>query len=207
MIRSIRGLLAVTASAFVLAVAFAGAAQAVEFHAESEGKITGSYPKGEKGGEGEAFNFVTNGGIAPCFKMTAGMTFFAKTIPSLTLNTFFSECLFTTKMGACIFEFKASGTFAITGVTCATNPIEIVRGTCVIKFGPQEKESAITYENGGSGTSRDITATLKATKLHYVQTGNFCSGGVGTFTNGEITAKVTLKADTPEAVPQGLWIE
>lgn len=198
------------ATALALGACFAlsaAAAQAVEFHAESEGKITATYPKGEQGGEGEVFNFITPNGIAPCFRMKSVSTLVGKTAASVTLHPEFSECFFTTKMNGCVFEFKASGTFVISGVECATKPIEIVRGTCVIKFGPQEKESAITYENGGIGTGRDVTATLKATKLHFIQSGSFCSGGTGTFLSGEITAKVTFKADTPEAVQQGFWVE
>jgi hypothetical protein len=207
MIRSLKRLPLLALALCACFALSATAAEAVQFHAEGEGKVTATYPKGEKGGEGEVFNFTTNGGIAPCFRMSSITTLFEKTVSSITLHAELSECFFTTKMNGCLFVFQASGTFAITGEECASKPIEIVRGSCVIKFGPQEKASALTYENEGSETTRDVTATLKATKLHYIQTGAQCSGGVGTFTNGEITAKVTLKADTPEAVQQGFWIE
>jgi hypothetical protein len=208
MICGIRVLVALAAMALVLVAGFATTAQAVEFHAETaEGKLTATYPKGEQGGEGEAFNFITPNGIAPCLRMSSTGPLSGKTLGSVALLPTLSECFFTTKMNGCNFVFAASGTFSITGGECATKPIEIVRGACVIKFGPQEKAAAITYENGGTGTGRDVTATLKATKLHFIQTGSFCNPGVGTYLSGEIIAKVTFKADTPEAVQQGFWVE
>jgi hypothetical protein len=186
----------------------AGAAQAVQFHAETaEGKLTGAYPKGEQGGEGEAFNFITPNGIAPCLRVNLSGSLPEKTTSSITLHAEFSECFFTTKMNGCVFVLSASGTLAIAGEECATKPIEIVRGACIIRYGPQEGLSSISYENAGTGSERHVTATFKITKLHYTQTGSFCANGNGTFTDGEMTAKATIKADNAEGKQQGFWVE
>jgi hypothetical protein len=67
--------------------------------------------------------------------------------------------------------------------------------------------SRVSYANGGSGTSRDVTVTFSVTGIHFTQMGIVCSGGSGTYVNGKLTQILTLKADVFGGSQQGLWIE
>jgi hypothetical protein len=205
----------VTAAALLLAASLAAGAQAAEFHTESsEGAtITGAYPAGERAekiGE-EAFLFDANGAETLCARTSLHGSMAAKTAESLTIVEKPFECapFATVRTGECDFVLHASGGFDIGGgAACAAKPIEIEWGTgaCLIKIGPQSGLSGISYANGGSGTSRDVTATFNVTGIHFTRIGAIC-GGSGTYVNGELTQILTLKADVFGGGQQGLWFE
>lgn len=201
-------------SAIALAVALlacsAASAQAVEFHVESASppvQITGTYPTSEENpSEEEAITFSFGATNVWCLTATFSGTLPALTASTMTLNPALSRCLATSiTMGSCDLAISAAGKLAITGgVECGIKPIEI-RSGCLYKIGPQENLSTVSYVNGGSGTTRDVTVTFSVTGITYVKTGLGC--GSSTFVNGELTGITTLRADNSEGKQQGLWVE
>jgi len=193
----------------------AAGAQALEFHTESEGAtITASLPTGEGGESTEAFSFLiekTYVDLCVAGKLEGPMS--KKTAGSLALTPKLSECALPWSMGACDLGFDAAGTFDVTGAECASKPMTIKAfafppGGCLIRIGPQENLSGITYVNEGSGASRQVKATLAIGKVHYTQVSGFpCPGGLGTFTKGEFTSAFILRAENSEGKQQGLWLE
>jgi hypothetical protein len=108
-------------------------------------------------------------------------------------------------MGGCSYVLHANGAFDIVGVACAGSPITITRGECTMTIGPQSL-SGLTYTNGGSGNSRNVTQTGEAVGLKYTTSGK-CEGGTGTFTNGSYRATDVLTATNKSGGSQGLSIE
>lgn len=210
----IRRSLLITALALVATAAFAGSAQASLFHVESSkgATITGAFPSGERAEGEQGFLFTMNAGQTLCLKTSLhGSLPEGGTAESLAISGEIFECapFATVTMGKCQFVLRSSGTLEIGGGSeCSIEPIEIQRGaSCLIKIGPQQNLAKVTYANGGSGSERDITATVKVTGMHYIQIGGFCTGGSGTWLNGELSVTLTLKADTLGGSKQGLWFE
>jgi hypothetical protein len=196
-------------TALLLAAAAATDAQATEFHVENGGvniPVTGAYPtKAENPSEAEAITFSFGTTHVFCLTATFTGTLPSSTAMAMTLHPALNRCLATSlTMGGCDLSISASGTLAITGgVPCSLEPIEIVSG-CRYQIGAQEGLKTVSYANGGSGASRDVTATFAVTGITYVRTGSGC--GSSKFINGELTGIATLKADTAEGKQQGLWV-
>ncbi|HEU4599314.1 MAG TPA: hypothetical protein VFS26_06170, partial [Solirubrobacterales bacterium] len=134
MFRGIRGLLAVTAMAFVLVAAFATAAQAVIFRAETGGaeyQVTGTSK--------ENFVITVRTGTMLCLGPSASATLHgAENVEMALAITSLGECVFSPTMGSCHFVLHSSGTLDIEGgVACSVEPIEFNRNGCVVKIGPQ----------------------------------------------------------------------
>jgi hypothetical protein len=210
--RALGGTVALLVALGALGVA---GAQALEFHTESEGAtITASFPAGERAEAKEAFSFlIEKSYVDVCVLGKLEGATSKKTIGTLTLTPKLSECGLPWSMGACDLGFDAAGTLDITGASCESEPMTIKAfafppNGCLIRIGPQENLSGITYANEGTGASRQVKATLAIEKVHYTQVSGFpCPGGLGTFNKGELSAIFILRAENSEGKQQGLWLE
>lgn len=133
-----------------------------------------------------------------------------ETMSTITLSgTVTGECPQFTKLGqgsvepnGCKFVFGASGKFAIYCTEGHTFNIRYLSG-CIFSFPSQTIISALTYNNLGSKSLREVEATLSATGLSYESSAACPSPG--SHTDGSFTATYLLKSYNWVGTRQGLW--
>jgi hypothetical protein len=118
----------------------------------------------------------------------------------------FGQTLNITTTG-CNFVFTASSkTAGNTTIECeAGKAIEIKGNTtgCTLKVGAQTPTtSTVDYANGGTGSEKDVLATLTVAGITYTSTGGACgtSGTNGTYT-GSVTEKCWKNSKHTEQAP------
>jgi hypothetical protein len=207
MMSSFRLFILTVGAVLALAGTSAVSAQAFSvFRTESfPAEVTGAYPK-ESPAEEELITFHPKAGIIPCAGANLHGPMSSVEVPSLTTTVELSKCVLSVSMGGCDFVLHGNGKMDIAGSECATRPIEF-NSLCKIRIGPQEGLSTVSYALTGSGASRDVTATFKVTGIQYVQLVATTCGGAGSFSDGELTGTITLKADTSGGKQQGFWLE
>ena len=124
-------------------------------------------------------------------------------------GTVTGECPQFTKLGqgsvepnGCKFVFGASGKFAIYCTEGHTFNIRYLSG-CIFSFPSQTIISALTYNNLGSKSLREVEATLSATGLSYESSAACPSPD--SHTDGSFTATYLLKSYNWVGTRQGLW--
>ncbi len=195
-------------------------ASAHEFHAENAPAIV----EGDQiAGQPNIFEIGENEGGA---KVECAGAHFAGTAannptPSITVHPTYTEC----KFGGNNAEVKTEGcNYVLHGATSAeghgavdvecegTSKIKvIVPSLCTLEIGAQTPAKGVHYENGGAGSSRDVSVTATATGIHYAKKGLFCAfvggnGEDGTYKGG-VTAKGYLDNSGVKGAQQGIWVE
>jgi hypothetical protein len=117
---------------------------------------------------------------------------------TMTLAPSYSNCKFTNGVGAatinsngCQFTYDEAGTVAISGASCGG--IKITYFNCSVTIPAQSGLKAASYSNEGTGTGRTIRISNEISGISYSQTGSCNGGGSGSFTNGTISAPVSVK--------------
>ena len=205
MIRNIKAL----GLAFVAVLAFgallAPAAPAASFHSEASHTILdGAMPVAE--------DDVTtyNAGTWKCTSATYSGTTASATNESITVAPTWSGCTafgfvsVPIDVNGCTYTFNANGS---TTIDCPPgSAITTTAFNCHIKVGSQTFASGITYDNAGSGSSRDVTATAKISGLKYTQESKSFPGCTnGTFTNGTHVGSATFVGTNTTGGQVGIW--
>lgn len=202
---------------FATSAAFASAAQAAPLgHVESAPVIV-------RGEQTVQQALVTNAGTVICNVAKLAGTVSEKTFSALTLSPEYRECTAAgltaeVKTHGCKYVFHilegSSPPAAKFDVSCEPGQvIEIVgwSGGCVITIGPQAGLQGIVFESKGSGTTRDVDASIAIKGITYSQSGLLCVGGTRTFTSGEYRGGTTLRAyndlSGKQGAQEGMWIE
>jgi hypothetical protein len=205
--RKIKALgLALFAVLALTALSASAASAAVEFHSEgSETVLSGSQVAEDV--------FTTNAGTVRCKNATYSGISNAATTATQTVTPTYSECTAFGFVGAtihtngCTYTFSAANNTVTIGCA-AGKAIEVTTPTCDVKVGAQGPLKGITYTNGGSGTTRDITVDVSIEGLHYEQTGtSFPACTTGTFTNGKYSGSATVTGESTENKHLGIWVQ
>jgi hypothetical protein len=111
--------------------------------------------------------------------------------------------------GACSYEWKETGGFAIVGASCASNPLSVTVPGCAISVGPQSGFPGFVFSNEGAGKLRKVIGTQSSPSpgLTYTAAGGGCASGAGTFSNGTYRGSAKFSATNSKAEAQGFWIE
>ena len=209
MTRNLKFLGMALVAALAMSAVAASLASADEFKSENENTtLTGAQEKHLEGGIEKNDRFGTDGGVFECTTATYSGTQAVKSATSVKLTPSYSGCSFaglsaTIDMNSCFYRFTLGAgttgeadiecTIAGDEITVTVGPVATLR--CITHVPPQ-KIGGITYSNIGSGTTREITATINTSTLHYSQTAGTGSGACATAdgtTNGSYVgaAKVT----------------
>jgi len=209
MARRAQSLLLVALAALALAVASTASASTFVLPANEEFKITsrpdGTGKKAHHYLASSAWSTITCGG------MSAQGVVSGKEPTQLLLEPAYSECVFGLssstgfKMGGCAYLFDANGTFEIVnrpGKNCAAEPITYVASLCLISFGPQKHEGAVTYSNTSEGSFNEVTFSLGFEGLSGEAEGIACYAGpfTGFYFTGSLILKAAKAANPLEAV-------
>ena len=178
----------------------ATAASAAEFHSEAAHTILdGSQPVGED----DVWTF--NAGTVKCTSATYSGTQSSATTASLSVKPTYSGCtafgfVNTPVHWECVLFFNGS---RLVWWFCI---IEVTAFNCTVKVAPQELPNGVTYDNAGSGTSRDITATFNLSGIKYTQESKAFPGCTnGTFTNGTYKGSATITGTNTTGSAVGIW--
>jgi hypothetical protein len=213
MIRNLKVLGLALAATFALTAVAASAAQAAPlFHAEVA-------PVTYKGEQTEKHKFTTSAGTVECSKASFEGTNSEKTSSTVTLNAKYESCTAfgflnaTVSMNSCDYLFHlvegSSPPTATVDIVCSKAGDQITISTfgCTTDVPPQTGLKHVTFANAGSGTSRDVLATIKVEGIHYTTTSESCPNvGAGTFTNGIYEGTATIKGFSGTK-QQGIWVE
>jgi hypothetical protein len=167
---------------------------------------------------GKFLTFPKDGGL-PCGS-TGSTESATGEAGSFTITPTLSGCSFngsteaegvSVSMGGCSFKYSVSGSFEITGATCASNPIKVnttrAAEECTVTVGPQGPLSGLSFANEGTGTARVVRMTSGPVKgLTYTAAGPHCLGP-GTFSDGEYKQTLKFKATNSEGEARGIWVE
>lgn len=184
----------------------ASAASAASFHSEAAHTIlSGEQPTGTND------VFTTNAGTVTCQNATYSGTTSSATTSTVTVTPSYSGCTAfgfvnaTIDVNGCTYTFNAGNDDLI--ITCSGNPITVTAFNCHVKVASQEATAGISYDNAGSGTSRDVTATANITGLKYTQESKSFPGCTnGSFTNGTYKGAGTVKgSNTAGTESVGIW--
>lgn len=214
MMRTLKVLGLVVAAVFAMAAFGSGSAFAAEelFHCEVDHCILTA----EQDSASPNQVFKTEAGTVTCKKVTGDATIAegVTTVMEITATGIaYSECKTKTIFGEISVEVKMNGChylFTTEGqpvhILCeAGKEIEVVGPGCTIKVPAQTPTTNRTvYDNLGTGSTRDITATGKFEGITESASGTFCSKQ-GTFTNGTYEGNITIKAETTAGVQVGFW--
>jgi hypothetical protein len=206
-----RNLKAMGLFVIVFAVMGVSSASAVEFKSASA-------PVTVTGSGTEATTFTTTAGTVNCKQESYTGTASSTSQATLTVTPSYSECSgfgfsATIDMNSCDYLFHASGTVDI--VCPAGNEITVTAtsfGTtkCVVHVPPQTGLGTITFDNEGTGETRDVKVTANVTGIHYSHTAGtgFGACGTGTGTAGKLEGTVTTTGETdPGTTHVGIWVE
>lgn len=136
--------------------------------------------------------------------------------PDLSSRIYNSECrvagtsVFVVGQGCALVLHAADAQGGGLGVLCeAGHEIELnLQGfSCKIMIPSQHVRAGVGFSNQGSGTSRNIEATLQVGGLEYSEHGGSCTSP-GTHADGSIGGGWTLRAQRlPGGEALGLWVE
>jgi len=196
--------------AFVAVLAFgalsATAASAASFHSEVEHTIIdGAQPVAEDD------VFTVNAGTVKCTSATYTGTQSTATNETVTVTPSYSGCTAFGFVNApidvngCTYTFNAANDDLI--ITCPEGKtITVTAFNCHVDVGSQTIGTGISYHNGGSGKTRDVTATANLSGLTYTQTSKTFPGCTnGTFTNGTYKGSGTVTGTNTAGEQIGIW--
>jgi hypothetical protein len=210
--------LGLTFVALLALAAVSSSAMATEFHSETAHTIiSGEQPAAEND------VFTVNAGTVTCKSATYSGTTSAETQAEVTVTPTYNECtafgFVSTKIdvpggnvaagagGGCDYRFTPSTASSQLHIVCGSGEfITVTAFNCYVRVGTQTA-TGVTYVNGGSGTSRDVTVNANITGLSYSQENKFggCGGGAGSFTNGKYVGAGTVKGSTTTGGAVGIW--
>lgn len=183
-------ILGMVIAALLVTSAFAGAAQAAEFHSASENttisgtnKVTTGVKEGKTVTTTIINHFKTSVFDVTCETVNFSVSQEAKTSTSIAVTPTYSNChvivLFTfaaeVKFNGCNFNFNANGTAKL---ECAKagETVEIISAGCSIKIPAQTVESAATYTNTShEGSKKRLLVKSTAKNIAYSQSGSSCA--------------------------------
>jgi hypothetical protein len=201
-------LLGMTVAALLATVALSvSAASAADFHSEAAHTIIdGAQQVAEDG------VFTVNAGTIKCKSQSYSGTSESATVTSTTTVTLTSGCTAFGFVNAavdsnyCHYTVTAHHVTHITNTTAGTACTTFTAFNCHVKIEPQTISSGITFDNSGSGSSRDITVTFNLTGIKYTQESKSFPGcSNGTFTNGTYKASATLTGTNTAGGQVGIW--
>jgi len=195
---------------FVALLALAGfssSAMAAEFHSETAHTIiSGEQPAGTND------VFTVNAGKVTCNSATYSGTTSAATTSEIEVEPKYSECTAfgfvstTIDVEGCKYKFTPATSTPQLHIICpAGKTLHVTAFNCWVKIGSQTL-SGITYDNSGSGTSRDVTATANVSGITYTQESKSFPGCTnGTFTNGTYVGAGTVKGANTSGTQVGVF--
>jgi hypothetical protein len=95
-------------------------------------------------------------------------------------------------------------------IICPTKSMEITAEGCTITIPAQKKLLTMTFQNKGTGNSRELTVERNITKLTYTEDPVGATPSCPTKTtrtDGTFSGASTLTAETDKGVMGGLWVE
>jgi hypothetical protein len=197
----ILGLLA-TALLALAAIVASPASAVPEFHSETAHTIG-------KGEQVTQIVFTVNAGSIKCNKVSGEGTMAAATITESKTTVAYSECSAfgflsaTIEMNGC--EYVITADIEVHMVCPAGKTMVIKASTCKVLV-PAQSATSVTYENVGSGSTREIVAKEEGEGIHYTEEAGFgCPGKTGTYTNGKAVGSVRTKGFNTEGKQVGLW--
>jgi hypothetical protein len=204
-----RVLLAALLALLSVAVPSVGAA---EFHSEAAHTILD--------GEQQPFTddvFTVNAGTVTCGFATYSGTTSSATTAEVTLTPSFELCtafgfLNTTVdvpkgiNGGCDYRYTPTSAISRLHIVCGNNEtITVTAFNCWVTIGSQTT-AGIVYDNGGSGSFREISITSNITGLTYTQHSKQFPGCTnGTFTNGKFVGSTRLLGTNTTFESVGVW--
>ena len=117
----------------------------------------------------------------------------------------------TIATNACNYQFNqpnASNVATVNIVGCVAGaPITVTSTGCTLKVTNQGPLSSVTFDNEGTGTTRDIKATVSITGITAEQSSG-CPGGAGTFATSDYTGSVTVLgySNSTHTTRQGIFV-
>jgi hypothetical protein len=199
---------------FVIVFAAMGvsSASAVEFHAESAPALV-------RGSATEGMKLTTTAGSAGCTAESYLGKMELSNQSTLAMGAEYSGCTAfgfgaTWAMNECEYVLHAGG--GTVDIACpAGHEITITAtsfGTtkCIVHVPPQTGLGAITYDNEGTGSTRDFKVTFNVTGIRYTHTAGTgigaCTPG-GSGTTGTLQGTVTTTGSTLNgAFHIGIWV-
>ncbi len=117
----------------------------------------------------------------------------------------------TVNMNLCNYRFTAGETIGTSGMETTSAATHIVcpagkkitvsaGGICTIEIGTQTISGGHTVYKTITGTPNDVTAEVTVEKIAYSQSGFFCPGGTGSFTNGTYKGNITITGTNSSGV-------
>ncbi len=206
------GLAAVAAMA-VMALTGVASASATQFKAETYPVTVKSHAavnivEGKEVTSNQVFK--TNAGTVSC-EAAAGSGSANAASEWMKIKVSYSKCTAfgfigaTINMGTCEYEFHTNGTVDIVPSGCKVT-ITVSGSSCVVEVPSQTGLKTVSYENKGTGTTRTIREKTNVTGITYTQNA-FCSGGSGTFSNGEYTGENEVEGFNEALEREGIWVE
>jgi hypothetical protein len=206
MTRKLKALGLAFVAILALGVLSASAASAAEIHSEQAHTIIdGSQPVAED----DVYTF--NAGTVKCTEASYSGTTTSATSSEVSLTPAYSGCTAFGFVNAKI-DIEIECTFRLRWgippfrISCTKFTIKITAFNCHVSMGTQDINSGVTYDNAGSGSSRDITATLNLSGIKYTQESKSFPGCTnGTFTNGTYKGSITLTGTNTVGGAVGIW--
>lgn len=185
--------------------AFAGGAQAAEFHSEAEHTTLHAAKTTVHTFSNGVFDVTCED------KATFHGTTLKNTVTKIKMSAEYDGChviiLFTfaatVNMNGCEYEFESDGDIQL--VCPVGKKIVISSSGCTIEVGSQEIKGGASYKSEGSGKTRTVTVTSTAKKIKYNQSGSSCSTKSGEDAEYTGSAKTTGENTAGEQV--GVWFE
>jgi hypothetical protein len=192
--------LGLTIIAMFAMAAVASAASAANFHSETTGTVT---LKGEQATQNV---FTTNTGAeVKCSTAKFEGTVTGPLSETASVHPTYENCTLlgvaaTVSTHSCTYTLNANGGVV---VACPSGNIEIVglEGACTISV-TNGSYSGVTYTNGGSGTTRNITVTANVPNIPFTKVGS-C---VGVGKEAKYTGTVLTKGFVG-STQTGIWRE
>ena len=159
----------------------------------------------------------TTAGSAECKSVTFAGTVASSSASSITATPSFSECtclgvLCTADVNECDYLLKIDAeSLGTVDIACpAGKEITLTASKCTIHIPPQTGVGTISYQEIGTGTTREIELGLNLAGIHYAHTEGTgigkCSTGTGT--NGTLAGTATMTGEgDPGSGHVGAWAE
>jgi hypothetical protein len=203
MTRKLKALGLVFVAVLALGALSATAASAASFHYEqTHTMITGGQPHGEDD------IWTVNAGTVKCQSSYYTGTTSSATTETFTVTPEYGLCSafgfinVPIDVNGCTYTFNVSGFF---NISCLSGEITVTAFNCHVKIGTQTFLGG-SYDNSGSGKSRDVTATLKLSGLKYTQESKSFPGCTkGSFINGTFSSSATFVGTNTFGEQIGIW--
>ncbi len=158
--------------------------------------------------EGELTKFVTTAGSTTCTTATLTGTSIATPTTEGTATPAYSGCTCigvacTVDTTGCDFVLRIGGSGSTTAtadlVCTGGNEITLTNSKCVVHVKSQSNLSKVEVTNTGSGATRELTAHLEISGIHYTHTEGTGIGKctTGTGTNGTLTGTAIITGEIP----------